>query len=590
MKKHGCLIAALVVIALGAIATAMPGVMLFGLALGPLGFPFMVAVGLLPTVALYLSIVLLVALPLRRLGRWRWLVGGTVAVLFGFAVPYLANRQADGLVAVSRAEDLRSGVPVTIDGPVLLRGVSTRPHQHPCGAFCQRLLYSGVAPRVILPTRGPTDETVQGVFIERRDACPPVQGALPSVAARIALGDCLVEAPAAIDEATLVYERTRAHDYVEGWRTWPLAHVLRLTRVEVRRGPDPDGERLYRRTAVEASLLATPLAIGASGEHLPEYAVVARYRHVYDALDEDDDFRVVHAEIFGDALQLPDVPDVDLTSAIRSGLLNRGSEKTHAHVLMEDRLDALRISREPASDDDLALIELAVSDPRMDDLWGLADVIRRRETVPPSLVRAMGARVAEPPGADDATNAIADAVAALPPGAAAPIRADLERIARDPESHIHAGPALSRLADSGPGVIPLLLDVLKQSVEASARDFGDQLERWQVNRILKTYREAGRAALYGLCRLGPGARRVEDTVLAVAARGVARDAFSDIEQAAVDALLSMGITRETLKARFGDTPTWRDINRAILSFERDRRAGRPFCGRVLPPAVEASAP
>lgn len=584
--KRGCMVGVLVVILLGIVAAVWPEMMLFGFFLGPVGLAYFFAFAVLPVIAFYLAIIVVVALVSWPLGRVRWGIGVLAALAVAFGVPWSANQRADRAVAAWTTGDVRPGEPVAVDGPVLVRlePVFTQGRTHPCGPLCQRLLYSGAAPRVLMLPPDREDQTAPGFFIERRAACPPVPGALPAVAARIAAGDCLVEAPTPVDRASLVYERTRVFDYDGGWRVWPWAQAIRLKRIEVRRGLDPAAERLYRRTAVIAKRLSMPFMVGFGGTHLPEYLTVARRDHVYDAFEEEDGFRRPDERVFGDAVRLSAPKPLDLRATIRAGLTRPGSAKTHAHILMEEYVDSLWPADAPATDEDLALIELAVNDDRMDNFMGLSGVIRMRDQVPPSMVRAMADRLVRTPGVDYVTNEIASAIAALPPGAAAPVRDRLETIARDPMAFPKAGRALSRLADSGPSVLPLLLDVLAVAREVRARPVWNSVP---YNTELRIAAEAEGAAIRAVCRLGPVARpAAEDVLWAMLEARLAESVVHNNIDAAIDALLSMGIEPAALKARVGDTESWRDINRRIRSFEKHRRAGRPFCGRVLPPPDE----
>ncbi|MQX37337.1 DUF308 domain-containing protein [Roseospira navarrensis] len=578
----------LVVILLGIVAAIWPEMVLLGFALGPLGMAWFAAWGLLPVIAFYVAIILAGALVSWPLGRLRWGIGVLAALAVAFGVPWSANQQTDRAVAAWTAGDVRPGEPVAVDGPVLVRlaPVFTQGRKHPCGPLCQRLLYSGAAPRVLMLPPDREDETAPGFFIERREACPPVPGALPAVAARIAAGDCLVEAPTPVDRATLVYERTRVFDHDDDWRSWPWAQAIRLKRIEIRRGLEPEAERLYRRTAVIAKRLSTPFMIHFGGTSLPEGLAVIRRETANDTFDEEDGFQRPDEQVFGDAVRLSAPEPMDLRATIRAGLPRPGPDKTHAHVLMNEFLDSLWPADAPATDDDLALIELAVNDDRMDNFMGLSEVIHMRDQVPPSLVRAMADRLVRTPGVDYVTPQIADAFVALPPGEAEGARDRLETIARDPMAYPKAGRALSRLADSGPTVLPLLLDVL-----AVAREVRDRpVERVTVARSLelKVAAEAERGAILAFCRLGPVARpAVEDVLWAMLEARLAEPVVHHNIDAAIDALLSMGIDPAALEARFGASDRWRTVSGRIWSFEKDRRVGRPFCGRVLPPPETA---
>jgi hypothetical protein len=458
-----------------------------------------------------------------------------LTVMFG--LPASVNLFARAHIQFLLWNDIDLDAPITVDQTVavLRDGEARKDTSHTCAELCQRLLFSGAAETVITatPPNGTGQEPPRPAVayrIERRPVCPEVPDALPTVQARVALGDCLIGTPSTLEHASLRFVDRHLPTFGDMWRI--LAHgepLVDAWRVEVSRRQDGEWDRLFRRTIIQARFLQAPFFLNAGIPHpFPIGSASKRINWSFPGARP----RILDT-VFGEAIDLPDPPPFDLRAVVRRGLESDVSEPTEGHRLFGEYLRDLRTDSGPPTQTDVAVVERAVRDPRVASFPRFGAVIARLEEVPPGLVEALGARLVATPDKRFLTDQIARAIVALPPGAASPIIPDLLAVVHDPATHYWAGDALERLADGDPAVA---VEVFRSVLEARQRRPGEAKPPRHRSK-LSDIPSIMTATLRGLCRLGPEGRPLADLVLSALRRSASS---GGVDRLRLHALVAMG--------------------------------------------------
>lgn len=321
---------------LGAVALAAPPLVMLGFFAGILPGLILLAA---PSAFLYMLTwyavfaILLVTANFAGIALERWIVrflagiaAAAVLVLVAIAVPRAVNASIDQAIAELQADDRSSADPIAVPSVVAITLPGSMDDQPACDTLCQRLLYNGLAGKVIMAEDYPrrsSSATPTAYWIERRDTCPrPVlrrldvvwpgdskqkAAAASRVRARISAGECLVSAPAAIEDAQLTVDfRTIKKGASALGNAWNLTlDTVNVNRLEIARS---DGELLYRRTEIAAEPLAAPLLLEMRAGLLTTvtYAGWARTRRVASQLGPNG--RDVLPTLLGEAARVPDPP------------------------------------------------------------------------------------------------------------------------------------------------------------------------------------------------------------------------------------------------------------------------------------------
>ncbi len=335
----GCIgLAALVVMAypitavFGLFLGVLPGIIL---GLAPSLFIYFVVWGALRWLLLALGAVVGLG-PVSWQLRWTTnLVPVAILIVAAFAIPRMINAPREQEIAQLQATDVEpSGViklpaVVAIELPKFSHG-GRRGEGPYCEALCLRLLYNDIVSRVIAVARWPDGTTeLAGYRVERRDQCPkpdlprtPIvwpgehlaAGPRPKqidarIQARIADGECLVRDTGRVEDAgTIISVRNvkpGLNVFRGPWNLW--LDTVNADRLEV---AEADGRVLYRRTEINAALLAEPLRSVAGGGLLTTvtYAGWARRQVVLQPLGPDG--RDMLPGLLGkEASRLPDAPE-----------------------------------------------------------------------------------------------------------------------------------------------------------------------------------------------------------------------------------------------------------------------------------------
>lgn len=327
------------------IVMAYPMVAVFGWLLGGLPGLFL---GIAPSLFFYLLVwwgLNWLALKLGMVAgfdpaTWqvRWianLVPVAIILAVAFTIPSMVNAPREQEIAQLQATDLRPpGVIklpaiVAIELPKFSRGRRGEgPH---CEALCLRLLYNGVASRVVAAARLPEGTTELASYrIERRDQCPKpdlprtlivwpeehlaLHGTKPMrvedrVRARTSAGECLVRGIGRIEDADAIISvrdvKVGADIFQWSWSPW--LDTVSGRRLEI---VEAHGRVLYRRTEVTAALLSTPLRSTAGGGLFTTVTYAGWARTRADTQPLGPDARDILPALLGEeASRPPDLPD-----------------------------------------------------------------------------------------------------------------------------------------------------------------------------------------------------------------------------------------------------------------------------------------
>lgn len=264
-----------------------------------IGIPAAMLLNLVPTVWLYVTVILLLYLLLRlafrRVRVSRTLLAGVSSVITvgtGIAIPLLANREVERQVAAIMARDMGSEPLVEpVESVAILVDAGLGSTDGKCWDECQRLLFSGLARNVmhgsldalsnleqsptplvrhsIVPFDHGCDNTLlYGTRASREewDGPPPVPYLWNKLADFAARGECFRSDRTRDARADLYLVRTYNFDPERQRRGQPefdlrLIPVERFQRREVFRREGGRLIPLMRRTQVRFSRLAVPLQI-----------------------------------------------------------------------------------------------------------------------------------------------------------------------------------------------------------------------------------------------------------------------------------------------------------------------------------------
>jgi hypothetical protein len=447
-----------------------------------------------PTVAFYL---LLFTTSYFVIGRRKRILGvafglGLVAAVC-FGLPGLINRQ----IARDRHDLLASDRPPA--RPVAPRGVvgivtARPPGGSGCGAICQALLYSGSAAGV---AEGRTlDDFRQGRRliwrIQRRDQpCPLPEASVDEeigwsrsasrsvMAGRALTGDCVVAYAGRLDAATLVIQREKLSGLAERATLWRLA---------------ADGRPilLARKTWRAPRPFVVPLFLTLEGNpNSGAYWTWARASGPAGLPPRIEDF------IAFDAGQVEAARPERLRGAL-DAWLDR-PEIRDAGIEAQLDLAVLPLmrgaTREP---DDFARYLRLIADPRsgIEDIGYAMGAFPERAAELGELALTRAASLE--PGSDDfhRMNAL---IEDFPPGTFAHPSPAMLSMIRRPEPHRRMPNLVARLADAGPAAAPMLLHLLRAGTRGEPGRHGADSG-------------TARAALVGLCRLGPAIPPVYELV------------------------------------------------------------------------------
>jgi hypothetical protein len=262
-------------------------------------------------------------------GRWWFKVqAGTTAIPIliaaVFVPPRMINASVDRLVEEFQSED--QGTPQLISFPPMVAVSLPRSSdkQPACDTLCQRLLYNGAATKIVMAdSESPSKRSPVAYWIERREICPaPVLASrdivwpndhlfrakrIPrtGVRGRTAAGECLIDGPGRIEDASLLISYRHIKKGVSALgHPWSMTlDTISANRLEV---SNAVGDVLLRRTEVTSEPLLMPLLIEMRAGLLTTvtYAGWARTKRVSSPLGPHG--RDVLPALLGEAGRVPE--------------------------------------------------------------------------------------------------------------------------------------------------------------------------------------------------------------------------------------------------------------------------------------------
>jgi hypothetical protein len=590
------------------IILALPVLTVFAL-ISVVGIPLAIVMMVTPTVFVVIAVANVVQRLLRRDGTGAVVASLAISLLLLAGVAKLANSGLD-----RRADEFVAGDFDALERPLRARSIGLvylgfslySKRNNRCDEFCQRLLLSGSADRVLIADRKTgettwTPETPGFAYrFEQRDTCPPaeltgnryadsVDDAKADEAMRrvIASGRCLIEEPATLadTDAVIAYGRLQrgASDFDAGLSLTADTVTAHRASVHIRNAGQNDFVERYRWTGIRVErhfYIPIPTLVGGTELNMKAgYGRMLEKRNVRDFADEDvNPVRFAHDEL---GLDLA-VPPTDSTVAIiERGLNESGPLQPALQKVIEDYFASLRDAKNLDEATRRFAFRMLADDrvvaPR--ESWTvvrasanagdavnaeLADILFRKfVATDPSLRENHPSYLGYP------ASYLAIAIAMLPPRAVLAHRRELELMAHDPPHRRRAHRALPQLSAFGAGAVPTLLFLIDESIalrvtQASARSSGRMVdpEDWQ---------DLYGSGLTGLCRLGSEASSALEPMMSRLRDGTLPIGLShrDLE---LTTLLRLGADPAHLRARFvaDATPKAReDFERRV---ERARRS------------------
>lgn len=417
-----------------------------------------------------------------------------------------------------------------------------------CGEFCQRLLLTGQARAVLLAQadaqtvpRATTPATLWQ--IKDQPTCPPVtlpagwalfipgEEAAPKadlrMGALIAAGHCLIATPATLAAADAVIMdvtlRTRARDASYSLGADQIAASRRSVWLKTDQGFVEQARWTYT-SALQMFALALPIVdTNMNAKNHDGFWRVSETR------SPDPGFAKFIVETLGLRLGLKDLPPVKTASGedpLLAALKVAGPLDRNTQQLAITRLDAMFRAQTTTPDDQALLIAL-LSDPRTILTWQYEAATRTllRTAAPDfgTTVANIGfarlatlllpdqhlkdlkqadyyARLKQINPIKEQIYTLGTLLASLPDAALQPHRAALFALPLDPENRIDAFPLLARLSAFGDQGAQAMLDLLAKPDPNERSGFRD-------------WRDVRRAALRGVCALGPSAAKFLPQVL-----------------------------------------------------------------------------
>ena len=568
-------------------------------AMAVVGLPLTFLFAAIPPLFVFLLAARIAHLALSLLGVRFWPLSAALALAALAILPWTENRRLDGIAEALLAGDIdKISAPPPITTLAWVTTGSSR-GKAACDDFCQRALLKQSVAGIIMAKApapfGQPDDATDGTLyrLEPRQTCPAFD--LPDGVNRLSVtgearkwgdrtpadllrlkaasGMCLIETPATLAEADAVLVSGQVHKGENAFAAGldPHADTVRAERLSFYLRDNGALRERYRSTGVTYSpLLPLLLPSYVSGYGLEMKAGFLR-RTVY----RGDAGRFQPAPPLEPFLETSLHFDLALGDGSESDAATRGIiiaaldqpspiDRSRIKVIADFFQDIHR--RKDAGPDDAILAARILEDRRVPVPREAAAPVRKFAGDDPALAARFAAalfgRLFEiPPGEreDDPTylgypiGYLASAIAALPDAAILPYRAELERLAHDPEARINAYVALKKLSAFGAESVPTLIYLIDDA--ASHKDKNKVQNAWQHPYL---------AGVQGLCLTGTEAgaaipllyERLDDGTMVK---------FGSYWGLAVNTLVSLGAEPEDM---------WPHLRTADKNHTRDRFDGR----------------
>lgn len=511
---------------------------------------------------------------LRPLGKVRWGLAPLVLACAGILIPYAGNLETSKKIQELTNDDIDVANPIRVGRTIALVksafGGHLRNDSARCDSLCQRLLYDGLAERVLVGAYQKYDNREFGIyptfadlpatayFIKPRDVCPSGPETLSTVSQRVAGGDCLVSEEANLAEAETVYiteQLERPRRYALGDRYNPGVAAVSATRKRIIEKTEDGYTTLYQKTEAKAEPLIYPLlfagiwhgdsSLNLSLGFLREDVVLNDLRY-FRRDEEPRIFGVIPAAVKPPATKA----GKDARALVLKALRSEGPEKQAGHDFFKHYLAAFspRDQDLTPSKEDIDVVILALMDERITaGFRGLWSFNRKLESVPDALVEAMANRILSTPDQRDVVESLAAVIGDLPEGKAAGISGQILEMSQLESLSHFAWKAIARLGDGDP---------------RAAEHYLAALQAWRGKKPPISGQvgfDTPKGPLVGLCRMGEKARGVKDDLLRI----LKFTNDTRLSQFIIEALLNMGAEADLRREFEQKEERWPQIANAI---------------------------
>ena len=506
-------------------------------AISIIGLPITLILAAIPPIFVFLLCARIAHILLALVGVRFWPFSAVLALAALAVVPLLENRRLEAAVATLMSGDMDGIVePPAMRTLAFVTAGSARDKGR-CDDFCQRALLKQSVGRIVMikakPPLGEPDDASEGTMyrLEQRAACPDfdlsdgmnnlsMPGEIrqwgdksPADLLRLkaASGTCLIAEPARLSDAdaVLVWGAVTDRNSANNAGLDPFADTIRADRLSFYSRDEGRLVERYRSTGVTYSpllpLLLPSYSSGYGLELKPGFLRRTAYRgeaKIYHPAPPLEPF-LQKSLGFDLAIGEEDQRDTSTDEIIVAALDQPGPIDRARVKVMADFFEGIH-RRKDATHDDAVLAARILEDRRVPVPRSASAPVRKFAANDPALAARFAAalfgRLFEiPPGEKEdhptylgySIGYLASAIASLPADAIRPYRAELERLARDPEARVNAYVALRRLSVFGADAIPTLIYLIDDS--ASYRADRNNRNAWQHPYL---------AGVQGLCGIG----------------------------------------------------------------------------------------
>jgi hypothetical protein len=506
-------------------------------AISIVGLPLTLILAAIPPIFVFLLSARIAHILLALVGVRFWPFSAVLALAALAVVPFIENRRLEANVATLMSGDIDriAAPPAMTTLAVVTTGGFRRKAE--CDDFCQRALLKQAVGRILMvkakaPLGEPDDATEGTMYrLEQRAACPDFdlsdgmnKLAIPGnvrqqgdkspadlLRLKAASGTCLIVEPATLADADAVLlwgavtDRNSARDAGLD----PFADTVRAERLSFYGRDNGSLVEHYRSTGVTYSpLLPLLLPSYASGYGLKMKPGFLR-RTVYEGeakqYDPAPPLEPFLRKSLGFDLAIgeADQRDTSTEEIIVAALDQPGPIDRAKAKVMADFFEEIHRSKD-ATTDDAMLAARILEDRRVPVPRNASAPVRKFAGDDPALASRFAAALfgrlfdTPPDEKEDhptylgySIGYLASAIASLPEDAVRPYRAELERLARDPEARVNAYVALRRLSVFGADAIPTLIYLIDDAQNYKADK--NNRNAWQHPYL---------AGVQGLCHIG----------------------------------------------------------------------------------------
>lgn len=541
---------------------ALPYALVFTIVFWPL-FAF---VSLLPAILFYILIILFALGVAKKLEIKRKKIFSLIFVfMIALGIPLISNIITFSKIHYLKAFDKEMSVPTPTGDTIILTHDSHT--NRSCGSLCQKLLYNSAFKNVIL--NSPNSIWAFHYTIEKRNECPSVPYTPNNINMRIASGECLIEKKLEKDQVKgdYLYKFESVSSSPRHYKQNPLAIAVWGLRTSLIN--NLNDENIFQRTEVKARPLFAPLLIGGVGGYQLDFDVgFARYDFEFKDFNNRNE---IAKSVFKKYFQEPVSDHINKLELIKKSLDSTSSEKLAGNRLLEQYLGELWRKKKTPTQEDISLVIRALKDERVDQFWDLGRFNSLLDSIPDSLIMAMGERVAK-----DGNPSVSGAINGIPRVRANIIYPELQKVIRTSTLRSKSMWAMVRLSDGGSKATAEYITILKEYSDYLAsvnKNKGKPGELSKLTKKFKALGEAPKASVKGLCYLGRDGLEAKSVLYA----SINENNPKFIEQEIIKTLLNMDLEKELSKKYENNERLMKIISIKARSKAARERKNRDVC-------------